>query len=64
MIRGNNEYKKLLESYSKELGVNFIDTSKTIELLGIDGYAIKGPHLSPQANQVVAEQLSKQLFSD
>ena len=58
------QYKKLLESYSKELGVNFIDTSKTIELLGIDGYAIKGPHLSPQANQVVAEQLSKQLFSD
>jgi len=58
------QYKKLLEGYSKELGVIFIDTSTTIELLGMEGYAIKGPHLSPQANQVVAEQLSKQLFSD
>ena len=53
------QYKKLLEIYSKELGIIFIDTSASLDLLGQTAYAIKGPHLSPNGNKAIAEQISK-----
>jgi len=53
------QYKKLLEIYSKELGIIFIDTSASLDPLGQTAYAIKGPHLSPNGNKAIAEQISK-----
>ena len=58
----SSQYKKLLEIYSKERGIVFIDTSTSIESLGRASYAIKGPHLSPKGNQAVANLVSKEII--
>jgi len=54
-------YANLLLGYSKVRKVTFVDTTQVLLSLGNRAYAEKGPHLSPQGYELVAQQILKAL---
>lgn len=54
-----DNYELLLKQYSLQADVDFISMSEGINSIGMNAYAIKGPHLSPLGYQVVARKIQE-----
>jgi hypothetical protein len=53
------ESKRLLENYVASKGMTLLDTTDGLKALGDAAYSPAGPHLSPDGNRVVAEQIAR-----
>ena len=53
------ESKRLLENYIASKGMTLLDTTDGLKAMGDAAYSPAGPHLSPDGNRVVAEQIAR-----
>ncbi|TLG77592.1 SGNH/GDSL hydrolase family protein [Methylocystis sp. B8] len=57
----SKNYAKLLKQHAENHGGVFLDMTSPLAPLGLQAYAIKGPHLSPDGYKIVASEIGQAL---
>lgn len=57
----SEEYSRALSRASKKNELIFIDASNALKKLGLEAYAVQGPHLSPKGYKIISNLINRNL---